>query len=238
MMANDMVEGYVDSALAQLRRQNLMFWPGKLPEAMRDPVIPATCDAVAWKPIASTVTDLELDDLEREIGLAFPPLYRDFLKYLHFVNLTETGIRFEPHLCDSWRDTLHTVYFKSWPRERILDIGLLPFGDESFMDAGPVCFDTRSRLPDGDCPVVFWDHGWQGTDNEVRPMFSSSAKMFECLILVAQTDVGFVHHHADDDPALLPKKQQFLQCFLAFDPLGAGGPAKDYWTCWGVTPVE
>ena len=237
MMANELMKGYVDSALEQLRRQHLMSWSGKLPEAMRDPAIAPSRDWVGWKPIASTVTDADLDSLERETALSFPPPYRDFLKYLHFVSLTETGVRFEPHLCDGWLDTLRRVYFKSWPRERILDVGLLPFANESLMDAGPVCFDTRSPLADGDCPVVFWDHGWKGTEREIRPMFSCSAKMFECLILVAQTDINFVYHDTSDDPAVLPKKQQFLQCFLAIDPSGAGGPGRSYWTCWGVTPV-
>jgi len=237
-MANPLVKGYVDCALEQLRRLHQMSWPGNVPEVMRDPAVPSSRDWVGWKAIPSTVTNADLDGLERETGLAFPPLYREFLKYLHFVCLTEKGVCFARHLSDSWREILRRAYFKSWPKERILDIGLLPFGDESLIDAGPVCFDTRCRLADGDCPVVFWDHAWQGTDKEVRPMFSSSAHMFECLILVAQTDIDFVSHDHDDDPALLPRKQQLLRCFLAFDPLGAGGPAKGYWTCRGVTPAN
>lgn len=236
-MSNPLVTEFVDSAIAQLRRRGLMSSPGKLPEAMQDSSIPPSHGWVGWRPIPSTVLDGDLDLLERETGLAFPPLYRDFLKYQHFVGLTETGVRFEPHLSHDWRETLRNAYFNSWPRDRILDVGLLPFGDEAHMDAGPVCFDTRHRAGDGDCPVVFWDHEWVGTKKEVQPMFSSCYKMFECLSLVAAADFNFIYHGDKDDASLLPQKRQLLGRFLALDPGGAGGPASEYWTGWGVTPV-
>jgi hypothetical protein len=233
-MPNPLVTEFVDAAIAQLHRLGLMRWPGKLPEPMQDLSIPPSDDWVGWRPIPSTVTDADLDALEGETGLAFPPLYRDFLQYRHFVDLTETGVRFERHLCSDWRETLRKAYFRSWPRERVLSVGLLPFGDEAFMDAGPVCFDTRRRAADGDCPVVFWDHEWVGTKKEVRQMFSGCRKMFECLALVAATDVRFIYHGDDDDASLLPQKRELLARFLSLDPNGAGGPAREYWTCWGV----
>lgn len=233
-MPSTLVTNYVDAALAKLRRLDLMRLPGKLPEQMRDPSIRRSNDWVGWKPISSTVTDSDLDALEHETGLGFPPLYRDFLQYQHFVSLTEEGVRFERHLCDDWQETLRKAYFRSWPRERILDVGLLPFGDEALMDAGPVCFDTRRRTADRDCPVVFWDHEWVGTKKEVRQMFSSCRKMFECLSLVASTDFSFIYHNDDDDSAVLPQKLDLLERFLSLDPDGAGGPAREYWTCWGV----
>ena len=234
-MPNPLVTAFVDAAIAQLRRLDLMRWPGKLPGLMLDVSIPPSGDWVGWKPIPSTVTDADLDSLERETGLAFPPLYRDFLQYRHFVRLTEAGVRFERHLCHEWRERLRKAYFQSWLRERILDVGLLPFGAEALMDAGPVCFDTRRRLPDGDCPVVIWDHEWVDTAREVRPMFSSCRKMFECLSLAAATDLNFIYHGDDDDPSQLPQKRELLAQFLSLDPDGAGGAAREYWTCWGVT---
>jgi hypothetical protein len=237
-MPTALVRNYVDAAIAQLRRLDLMRMPGNLPEQMRDPSIPPSDDWVGWKPILSAVSDTDLDALERETGLPFPPLYREFLKYQHFVALTEEGVRFEPHLCGDWRETLRKAYFRSWPRERILDVGLLPFGDEALMDAGPVCFDTRRRAADGDCPVVFWDHEWVGTKKEVQQMFSGCRKMFECLSLVASTGVRFIYHDADDDPSLLPQKRELLARFLSLDPDGAGGPAREYWTCWGVVETS
>lgn len=228
-MPNPLVTGFVDAAIAQLRRLDFMRCPCKLPEPMRDVSIPPSQDWVGWQPIPSRVTDLELDSLERETGLPFPPLYREFLKYQHFVALTEDGVRFEPHLCHNWQETLREAYFRSWPRECILDVGLLPFGDEALMDAGPVCFDTRRRLADGDCPVVFWDHEWVGSKKEVQLMFSSCRKMFECLSLAAATDFSFIHPGVDGDPSLLPRKRELLAKFLSLDPDGAGAAGREYW---------
>jgi hypothetical protein len=233
-MTDSRITTYVDAALAQLRRQDLMYCPGGLPDEMRDDSIMPVSGWIGWKAMPSTVADADLDVLEREAKLAFPPLYRDFLKYRHFVTLTERGLAFERHLNQGWLANLRRSYFASWPRERIVDIGLLPFGRESQMDAGPVCFDTRYRFADGDCPIVFWDHEWIDTANEVRPMFSSSAKMFQCLAAFAATDLDFTYHDEDDDPSTLPLKRALLADFLAMDPAGAGGPARGYWTSWGV----
>jgi hypothetical protein len=55
-------------------------------------------------------------------------------------------------------------------------------------------------------------------------LFSSSAKMFECLIMVASIDFSFICHDESDDPAQLPKKRSFLTEYLNLDPEGAGGP--------------
>jgi hypothetical protein len=224
-MPDSIVKEYVDAALAQLRGWDMMRWPGALPEAMQDPSIPPIDDWVGWKAIESTVTDSDLDSLEQELGLAFPPLYREFLQYRHFVGLTERGVRFERHLCHDWRERLRREYFHGWPRERIVDVGLIPFGSEAFMDAGSVCFDTRRRETGGDCPVVFWDHEWIGTENEIQPMFSSSRKMFECLAFVAATDIDCFHPAASYEEA-----QESLSTFLSIDPQGAGGEARRYWT--------
>jgi hypothetical protein len=151
--------------------------------------------------------------------------------------LTEAGVRFARHLSDSWRDNLRKSYFQSWDKSRILDIGLIPFGDEAFMDAGPACFDTRYRPKDGDCPVVYWDHQRVGTAKEIGLLFSSSAKMFECLTLVAENDLNFFSYDPKyDDSSTIEERQRLLEGFLKIDAVGAGGAARDYWTSWGVTP--
>lgn len=235
--SSSLASQYVDAAVEQLRRLDLMRWPGKIPDEMRDASISPSDDWIGWRPIPSTVTDQDLNGLENDTGLKYPPVYRDFLQYQHFVGLTEFGLRFERHLIGAWQKTLRKAYFGSWPREFLIDRGLLPFGSESLMDAGAVCFDTRSPAPDGDWPVVIWDHEWVGTEKEVRPMFSSCTRMFQCLLFVASNDVNFVYHDEDDDDSLLSKKRELLQRFLAIDPDGAGSAAREYWTCWGVQPT-
>jgi hypothetical protein len=58
--------------------------------------------------------------------------------------------------------------------------------------------------------------------------------MFECLSFVAATDFSFISHGDDEDSSLLPQKRELLARFLSLDPDGAGGVAREYWTCWGV----
>jgi hypothetical protein len=74
------VTRFVDAALDALKRSDLMRLPGQIPLSMRDPSAPQIDDWVPWKPTPSTVTESQLDDLEREIGLRYPPPYRQFLR--------------------------------------------------------------------------------------------------------------------------------------------------------------
>ncbi len=233
-MLSAVVTTYVDEALAQLRRLGLMRSPVAVSPAMQDRSVASSGNGSAWTPIPSEVSDADLDELEAESGIKYPPLYRDFLRYRHFVELTSLGIAFRRHLPGTWRETLRSSYFQEWRRERIVDVGLLPFATETLAEAGPVCFDTRVRSGGGDCPVVFWDHEWVDTDREVRPMFSSTRKMFECLTLVAQTDFDFFDASSRDDAQRTEEKRDKLRMFLALDPFGAGGNARTYWTRWGV----
>src|SRR5437763_1633250 len=105
-MVNVIVTRFVDAALAQLRRRDLLRRPGYVPNEMQDRSIPPSDDWIGWKPIPSTVLRSDLDELETETGLIHPPLCCDFLQYVHFVDLTETGVRFEPHLIGTWKETL------------------------------------------------------------------------------------------------------------------------------------
>jgi hypothetical protein len=204
-------------------------------EAMRDPSVPPSNDWVGWKAIPSTVTDSQLDALETSLRVKYPPLYREFLKYKHFYELGGL-LRFIEHPIDHWEKELRESY-RAWDPLRIVGIGLIPFGDETFMDAGPACFDTRHRGADGDCPVVFWDHEWVGSAKEIQPLFSSAAAMFQCLAFAEESNLNFIYHDPDsDDAATLPQKQKLLRHFLDLDPTGAGSAASEYWTAWGVTP--
>lgn len=232
------VRGYVDAALAHTRGYDWTYTPDpELPPAMADASRPEDDGWRPWKAVASTVTETDLDRLEGILQLRFPPSYRAFLQYRHFYALTEGGVRFERHVIGRWEDTLLDLY-ESWDPERIVGIGLIPFGSETFMDAGPVCFDTRRRQQDGECPVVFWDHEWIGRENEVQPMFSSSRKMFEALRFLAENGWRFFHYDEDDGPDAVAEKVGLLRRFLAIDPEGAGGPARSYWTAWlGVDGV-
>jgi len=231
------VSQYVDAAIDNLRRHDFLRSPDPdMPVVMRDQDKPAMDDWLSWKPIPSTVTDIDIGDLSVHFRGELPSAYVAFLKYRHFYHLTERGIRFEQHVVGRWKNRIIEL-FDDYQQHFPSGSHLIPFGTETFMDAGPVCFDFGNRQPDGDCPVVFWDHEWVNSDREIRLLFSSAAKMFESLLFLATATVDFCYHDPDiDNPEALPEKQKLLAEFLAIDAGGAGGPAREYWTCWGVRP--
>lgn len=225
----------IDAMLEKSRRTDTMRLPTSgIPAEMRDAGIPSEDDWSVWKPIDSNVTDADLDRLETIYEMRYPPLYRALLKYKHYLELVEGGVSFARHSSRDWELDLYNLY-QCWIPKRMIDIGLIPFGDEALMDAGPVCFDVRSQSDDP--PVVYWDHEFVGTDKEVAPMFSSTTAMFRCLTFAASHDVDFWHHDpTEDDSEELPEKIALLRQFLSLDPSGAGGVALNYWACWGVSP--
>lgn len=228
MAKKHICQQYVEAAVDWLRRQGLMTFPD-VAEEMKDQTKVTSGKWSTWKPIKSKVTDEELDELEEFLELKYPPAYRQFLKTSHFYGLSEHGVDFGRHPVDTWRDVLTDLYSAADP-ERTISAGLIPFGRECFEDAGFVCFDTRARSSDGDCPVVYWDRSRVGSTAEINPMFSSSTKMFECLLFAAKQDVDFMYPSEEDDEATLAKKRKIMADFLAIDPAGAGKAARKYWT--------
>jgi hypothetical protein len=228
---------FVDAAIESLRRQDRLRSSGHVPADMVDPDQQVRGDWVPWRPIPSQVTDADLDELEAGLGLKYPRLYRELLKNVHYVMLTEFGVRFFGHESDSWRAELENAYRYAWKPMRIVGAGLIPFGSECLLDAGPVCFDTR-RMVNGDCPVVYWDHEAVGTNREIAPMFSSVDRMFRCLTFAAEHDELFVNRENESDRASVALKRELLEQFLALDVDGAGGPAREYWTSFAVSTCE
>ena len=227
---NRIATKFVDTALNYMDSHGFMTCPLKPPRLMRGRPFKSKSGLYNWKAIPSKVTMSDIEKIEKEINHSYPPLYKDFLMYKYFFRLTEEGIRFPEHTPQNWSGTLTDLCFNSWAPERIIEIGLVPFGAESFWDAGPVCFDTREQMDDGDCPVVFWDHESIGSEDEVRTMFSSSQKMFQCLNFAASNETDFFYINSAEQDNQLSKKEELLDKFLSIDPLGAGGSGKAYWT--------
>jgi hypothetical protein len=227
----EVVRRFVDVALVKHYRMA----PGPVPPEMLDPTVTPQDGWVGWKPVPSTVTDADLNSLEAEYRFRYPPLYRELLQTVHYFELTWIGFHFVPHVVGLWRQELVRLY-RACAGDRILGRGLLPFGSESSLDAGPACFDTRYRRPDGDCPIVFWDHEWIGSDREISPLFSSSERMFRCLTFAAEAPIPFTYRASEDPPSLVAEKRALMAQFLALDPDGAGGPARAYWTAGGLDP--
>jgi hypothetical protein len=217
----ELVRAYVDRSFRWLERKSLNIWPGTPPKTMWA----GDRNSEGWRPwhlVPSTVTEADLDGLEAELGLQFPPIYRCFLEYMHFVDLAAFGLDFERHLPEEWQARLRDLY-RAFDPQRIVNIGLLPFGSERLADAGLVCFDTRRRRPDGDAPVVIWDHEWVETEKEIVPLYSSARKLFECQLFFVESEID-IHNWEETEPTRAHRA--VVEEMLAIDPEGLGGPGR------------
>lgn len=222
---DELVRRYVDNSFRWLERKSLNVWPGTPPQTMW--AGERNSDGWrAWHPMPSTVTPPELDELETEHGLPYPPIYRRFLEYLHFVDLQAFGLEFERHLPGEWQATLRNLY-RAFDPQRIVKVGLLPFGSERLADAGLLCFDTRQRHPNNDSPVVIWDHDWVETEKEIVPLYSSARKLFECQLFFIDAEVD-IYNWEEDDPREV--QRGVVERMLAIDPDGLGGPGRRWLT--------
>jgi hypothetical protein len=115
---------------------------------------------VEWQPLPSTLHDADVDALESDLGVQFPPLFRAYLlsrfhlfdqvksrRYDQQIFMTHTPSRqpLKPlrDLMVAWRP--------------LIDAGFIPIAE--WGDGwGPMCFDTAQRDANGECPVVWMDH--------------------------------------------------------------------------------
>lgn len=116
----------------------------------------------SWRLIESTVSDEELDALERKFHITLPSLYREFLSvYFHvFERLTgifddyydednvEVGVDIFPQLVDNPLGIIEDVFCQCGS---LLDCGYIPIGD--LRGYGPLCIDTWDENK-----IVWFDH--------------------------------------------------------------------------------
>jgi hypothetical protein len=108
---------------------------------------------VGWRPIPSTATEADLEQIEAGLPGAYPPLFRAYL-LTYCVMTIDTG---EVRLVEVPSDDplgLLREYVDEAPE--LVRAGYLPWGGDSG-DAGDVYFDLARRAPDGDCPIVLFE---------------------------------------------------------------------------------
>lgn len=108
-----------------------------------------------WKPIDSTVTTEQLEELEETIRHQLPASFKDFLKYKHFIELHIGEIEFFSHPTNDWQKSILYPVFNGYPTEYLIDKGIMPFANYS--DWGHVCFDLNKL---NHSAVFLWDHEW------------------------------------------------------------------------------
>ena len=148
---------YVDNSLSNLKSENLMYLPhSNMPTEMIDDSMVQETDWIPWRGIPSKVSDRDIIELENQIELKYPNLYKEFLKYKHFYELENVAhIAFFQHCARDWKNNLIEHYFNYWEPEELIKKGFIPFANYS--DWGIVCFDSN-RMNNSDCPIVMFDH--------------------------------------------------------------------------------
>ena len=129
--------------------------PGFIPEDMKDNArLPSFEGSQCWKTIPSTVTDSQILEYEKQLGLRLPDSYRFFLKYKNFIELSlgEFPVMFFSNLSTNWLEAL--LEQSKCYRERLRGKGLIPFG--YYSDCGVLCFDTNATSGNGSEYSVVW----------------------------------------------------------------------------------
>jgi hypothetical protein len=129
-----------------------------IPEDMKDNTLPSGFEGIQrWKVIPSTVTDKQIQEYEKQLGLRLPDSYKFFVKYKNFIEMSlgEYPVVFFKNLSTDWMETL--LEQSQYYREHLEGRGLIPFADYS--DVGVICFDSNASTGDDlEYPVVWLDH--------------------------------------------------------------------------------
>lgn len=136
---------------------------------------------VPWKPVPSPVEDADILAVESAIGAALPPLFRALLMYKCLL-MTDFGTVQLPELPSDDPLRAFRRYMRlldSQPDFRLRRV--VPFGSDG-NGVGPLCFDLTRPLPDGDFPVVLFDHELlHQPDYAGRPFADSFASLLDRL---------------------------------------------------------
>lgn len=148
----------MDEVFVRMQKEEfaMMVEDYHFPKEMIESEDPKNKSLKIWKPIASTITDEELNELENKIAKKLPKSYREFLKYKFFKEfmLEDYGIDFPSHLPNK---TIADILERNDIFEDdFMPKGLIYFAD--FSDWGMLCFDTNQEREDGEFPIVMIDH--------------------------------------------------------------------------------
>jgi hypothetical protein len=149
---------------------------------------------IPWKPILSPVSDAEILDLEAVAGAPFPPLFRGWLMYKCLL-MTDFGLLRLPETPsdDPLREIRRLIgIMDSQPCFRPRRV--IPFGHDG-NDTGPLCFDLNRPLPDGDYPIILYDHELLGDLDYPGELFAES---FAALLDLLEADMRSYDQHPEN----------------------------------------
>lgn len=115
---------------------------------------------VEWRMLPSTLHEAEIAAVETEFGIHLPPLFRAYLS-ARFHLFNQVGSRkYQQQILMSdtpSRNPLKPLHDELSAWRPLIAEGYVPFAE--WGDGwGPMCFDDSQRAPDGDCPIVWFEH--------------------------------------------------------------------------------
>ncbi len=159
----EFIEHCLDSYASNINAKDLMRDVAQEPPFLskESGVPPAMFDGevdaegwVQWKMLPSTLTEDDVIKIEAILPGQFPPLFRAYLIVRFTMSIETSKVRLPSLPCDNpFEDLLSEL--RAW--SSLFASGYVAFAKDG-NDAGPLCFDFQSRLSDGDCPIVLFDH--------------------------------------------------------------------------------
>lgn len=187
---------------------------------------------VQWRLLPCDV-DLEprFLELEHRCGHAFPATFKRWYSSCFTLDMDLSVVRLPANPSNAPLVPLAEIALGSSVHSaRPLELGLLPFGDEAMMDAGPICFDTRDGGAPDNWPIRYWDHEYNSTPEEVGPViFSSFGKLTECCTKYMLCFAAVRERLPDASDEWLDHRGECIRAMMEADPSGAGGPGREYW---------
>lgn len=140
-----------------------------------------------WNLVESPVVESDILSLEQAIGAPLPPLFR---AWFMFKSLPETDFGWVrlPHVLPNapLKDLCDSVQWMNDERMLFRKRNVFPFADDG-NDTGPLCFDLTRPLPDGDYPILLFDHELlhqpEYAGMEVAESFSRLLDLIEASLL-------------------------------------------------------
>jgi len=189
---------------------------------------------VEWKliPCDRGVMERVLLDIEARAGVSLPGSFKEWYSTYYTLAMDCSVVRLPENASNRpgvglLEFLMGSGEFSSRPRE----LGLIPFGDEGMMDAGPICFDARGGGEADGWPIRYWDHEWVGKKKEIGPaIFSSFGKLVEGVTACMEAFAAVKESRPGKSSTWLDYRDECLEALMVADPAGAGaGEGRRYW---------
>ena len=111
-----------------------------------------------WKPIMEQTPRSELEQLYQSVPGSFPDLYEQLALSYRWYDVDIGQLRLVTSLGPGLIGLQYSITKDRGLFDVLTPAGYVQFGKGPDVDYDPVCFDFFRRRPDGDCPIVKFDH--------------------------------------------------------------------------------